>query len=562
MAILRTHRETSDGQSVACPLCATEIICNVHVNAVTRDQLKQLEADLWSAADNLRANSDLKSSEYSTPVLGLIFLKFADNNYRRHEAEILAQYHKLKGTRREKEISEIAIEKCGFYLPDHARYDYLLNLPEVPGRQELPSNLPRVERVLPCTPDQRLCKRCGKETVVIGYEESSQLDVEPAKYFVLVTKREKRACRSCEELGVVSALLPPRIIEKCLASDRIVIDTIVSKYCNHTPLHRQSVILERDLGLEISRTTMDGWVLKVDELLIPMVAAMRRELLGGTYIQADETPVDVQMREGRGKNHQAYLWQYSRPGGSVVFDFRLGRGRDGPKRFLGQFEGILQTDGYAAYDQIGGKRMVHAACWAHARRQFFEAVQLNPRDPVATPIVARMDELFAVDAEARGRVTGLIGRHALRQERAKPLLDDIRSKIEAAQSVALPSSALSKACHYALTLRRKLTRFLEYPELELSNNLAENSMRPVALGRKNWTHIGSPGAGPKIAAILSIVESCRRLKISVRDYLAAILPGLADLPIKRLSSLIPSVWASSDQGNNCPKELRISRLPS
>ncbi len=247
------------------------------------------------------------------------------------------------------------------------------------------------------------------------------------------------------------------------------------------------MILERDLGLDISRATLDGWVLKVGELLIPMVAAMRRELISGSYIQADETPVDVQTREGRGKNHQAYLWQYSRPGGTVVFDFRLGRGRDGPKRFLGQFEGILQTDGYAAYDQIGGPSMVHAACGAHARRQFFEAVQLNPRDPVATPIVTRMDDLFAIDAEARCKALSVAARHVRRHERAKPLLDDIRRKIEAAQSIALPSSALSKACQYALTLWKKLTRFLEYPELELSNNLAENSMRPVALGR-NYVH--------------------------------------------------------------------------
>ena len=147
-----------------------------------------------------------------------------------------------------------------------------------PGRRELPANLARVERILPCTADQRVCKSCGKETVVIGYEESSQLDVEPARYFVLVTKREKRACWSCEELGVVAAPLLPRIIEKCLASDRIVIDTVISKYCNHTPLHRQSMILERDIGLEISRATLDGWVLKVGELLIPMVAAMIRVL--------------------------------------------------------------------------------------------------------------------------------------------------------------------------------------------------------------------------------------------------------------------------------------------
>jgi hypothetical protein len=341
---------------------------------------------------------------------------------------------------------------------------------------------------------------------------------------------------------VVSASLPPRIIEKRLASDRIVIDTVVSKYCNHTPLHRQSVILKRDSGLEISRATLDGWVLKVGELLIPMVAAMRRELISGTYIQADETPVDVQMHEGRGKNHQAYLWQYGRPAGTVVFDFCLGRGRDGPKHFLGQFEGILQTDGYTAYDQIGGTRMVHAACWAHARRQFFEAVQLNPRDPVATPIVAQMDELFAVDAEARRKALSVAARHVRRQERAKPLLDEIRVRIEAAQSVALPSSALSKACQYALTLWRKLTRFLEYPELELSNNLAENSMRPVVLGRRNWLHIGSPQAGPKVAAILSVVESCRRLKVPVRDYFSAILPGLAELPIRCLPGLTPAVW--------------------
>jgi transposase len=413
-----------------------------------------------------------------------------------------------------------------------------------PGRQELPANLPRVERILVCTPEQCICQGCGKATTVIGYEESSQLDVEPAKYFVLVSKREKRACKSCEEGGVASAPLPPRIIEKCLASDQIVIDTIISKYCNHTPLYRQSAILERDTGLELSRATLDGWVLRVGELLIPMVAAMRRELISSTYIQADETPVDVQMHEGRGRNHQAYLWQYGRPGGSVVFDFRLGRGRDGPRQFLGPFDGILQTDGYAAYDQIGGPHMVHAACWAHSRRHFFEAVQLNPKDPVATHIVARMDELFAIDAEARVQGMDFASRHALRKEQSRPLLDGIRKQIEAARATALPAGALAKACNYTLTLWEKLNRFLEYPELELSNNLAENSMRPVAIGRKNWIHVGSPQAGPKIAAILSVVESCRRLKLSVRNYLTAVLPGLADCPIQRLPNLTPAAWVA------------------
>jgi transposase len=413
-----------------------------------------------------------------------------------------------------------------------------------PGRQELPANLPRVEQILTCTPEQCVCKGCGKPTTVIGYEESSQLDVEPAKYFVLVTRREKRACKLCEEQGVVSAPLPPRIIEKCLASDQIVIATVVSKYCDHTPLYRQSAILERDTGLELSRATLDGWVLKVGELLIPMVSSMRRELINGTYIQADETPVDVQMQDGRGKNHQAYLWQYGRPGGTVVFDFRLGRGRDGPREFLGQFEGLLQTDGYAVYDHIGGPRIVHACCWSHSERYFSEAVQLNPRDRVAAQIVARIDELFAIDAEARREGMSLEARHALRQAQSRPLLDEIRKQVEAARSTALPAGALAKACNYTLALWQKLSRFLEYPELELSNNLAENSMRPVAIGRRNWIHVGSPQAGPKIAAILSVVESCRRLKLPVRDYLAAVLPGLADCPIQRLPELIPAAMAT------------------
>jgi len=277
-----------------------------------------------------------------------------------------------------------------------------------------------------------------------------------------------------------------------------------------------------------------------------MASAMRQQLLSGTYIQADETPVDVQMHEGRGKNHQAYLWQYSRPGGTVVFDFRLGRGRDGPKQFLGKFQGLLQTDGYAAYDQIGGPKIVHACCWSHAERYFSDAVQLSPQDRMATAIVARIDELFAIDAEARRQGLNVEARHALRQQQSRPLLDEIRKQIEAARSIALPGGALAKACNYTLTLWQKLARFLEYPELELSNNLAENSMRPVALGRRNWIHIGSAQAGPKIAAILSVVESSRRVKLPVRNYLAAVLPGLADLPIQRLPELTPSAWATQN----------------
>lgn len=412
-----------------------------------------------------------------------------------------------------------------------------------PGRQELPSDLPRVERTIACAPEQCVCQACGKDTAVIGYEQSEHLDVEPARYFVVVTRREKRACRSCVE-GVSAAPLPVRIIDKSLVSDRVVIDTIVGKYSDHLPLYRQSVILERETGIAIARATMDGWVMRVGDLLTPVAGAMGRELLAGGYIQADETPVPVQMQDGRGKNHQAYLWQYGRPGGSVLFDFRLGRGREGPKNFLGPFEGILQTDGYTAYESTGGPKMVHAACWAHARRKFFDAVKLNPDDRVAVQLVTRMDELFLVDAEARNASMDHAARHALRQERSRPLLDVIKKEMETARAGVLPASALGKGINYTLSLWHKLTRFLEHPELELSNNLAENSMRGIALGRKNWIHVGSQEAGPRVAAIVSVVESCRRLKLPVRAYLASILPGLADVSIQRLSEYTPSAWAA------------------
>jgi transposase len=289
-----------------------------------------------------------------------------------------------------------------------------------------------------------------------------------------------------------------------------------------------------------------GWVMRVGELLRPLSRAMAEELLGGEYLQADETPVGVQMHDGRGQNHQAYLWQYSRPAGVAIFDFQLSRSREGPKQFLGNFEGILQTDGYNGYNRVGGPKLIHAGCWAHARRYFFQAVEAHPDDRVAIALVATIDELFAIDAQAREQNLSLSGRDQLRQQKARPILESIKSQIQAARSQTLPKSALAKACNYTLTLWNRLTRFLDHPILELSTNAAENAIRPVALGRKNWIHFGSQEAGPRIAAILSIVETCRRLKIPIRDYLASILPGLADFPASRVAQLTPAAWLASN----------------
>ena len=412
-----------------------------------------------------------------------------------------------------------------------------------PGRQTLPANLPRVERVIACTPEQCVCGNCGRDTAVIGYEVSEVLDVEPARYFVKVIKREKRACKTCPEQGVTAAPLPVRIIDKSLVSDRVIIDTVINKYCDHSPLYRQSVALLRDAGIDISRATMCGWVMTIGEMLMPVAGAMRSQLLAGSYIQADETPVDVQTHDGSGTNHQAYLWQYGTPGGATVFDFRMSRKREGPLHFLGNFEGLLQTDGYAAYDRVGGPKMVHAACWAHARRYFVDAVKLNKQDAASIRTLELINELFAIDAQARSKNMDHAARDVLRQEKAPPLLAQIRTHILEMSKAVLPKSAAGQACRYTLALWKKLIRFLEYPELELSNNLAENSMRPIAVGRGNWIHIGSEQAGARIAAIISVIESCRRLDIPVRNYLADILPGLADVPFQRIADLTPAAWA-------------------
>ena len=340
-----------------------------------------------------------------------------------------------------------------------------------PGRKRLPENLPRLEQVIAC-PDAN-CKSCGAETSLIGYDESEVLDHEPARWFVRVTKREKRVCAACSKKGRAGIAMPelaPRIVEKGLASDTVVLHTVIAKYCDHLPLYRQQAILEREAGVEISRATLDGWVMRVGELLTPMVSAMRQDLLRQSYLQADETTVPVQMHDQRGADHQAYLWQYGSPGGETVFEFHLGRGREGPKKFLGEWQGILQTDGYQAYDNVGGPKMVHVGCWAHARRKFVDAVKVNPQDAAAINMVTRMDALFLVDRHARQRQLSVHQRLALRREHADSWATEIHDQCVSLHKTVLPKSALGQAVTYTLNMWPKLRRCFDYAEVELSNN--------------------------------------------------------------------------------------------
>lgn len=415
-----------------------------------------------------------------------------------------------------------------------------------PGREKLPEHLERREEVISVEGSQRLCPCCGKERCVIGHEEKEVLDLEPLKYFVRVIKRQKMACKSCEEGGVATApVAGPRIVEKGKLSDAMVVDVILKKYGDHCPLYRQEAILERDYGLEISRNTLGDAVMRAGDFLRPVREAMKAELFAGGYIQADETPIGVQVPTRSGRNHQAYAFEYSCPGGNVVFDFRMSRARAGPREFLGDFPGMLQYDGYAGYEKVGAKALVRAGCWAHARRKFHEAHRLDLQNADALAMLELIAELYAVEKTAREAGLNPEARRELRREKSLPLLETIRTRVLEIRGRVLPGGAVGKACAYLLNQWSKLVVFCEHGTIEIDNNWCENAMRPVALGRKNWLHVGSEKAGPRIAAIMSVLETCKRLDLHPREYLIDVLPKLPDWPIKRVAELTPLAWKTS-----------------
>jgi hypothetical protein len=267
-------------------------------------------------------------------------------------------------------------------------------------------------------------------------------------------------------------------------------------------------------------------------------------LLCGSYIQADETTIGVQSEQTKGRNHLGYMWEYSRPGGPVVFDFRMGRGREGPLKFLGKFSGFLQSDGYSAYDCIGGVGIQYAGCMAHARRGFVDALKLEPSNPDAIGVVGEIAKLYAVEKEAREGQLTHSEREELRKLRSIPVLTSLKEKITALNAKHPPQTAFGKACRYALGQWARLIVFATHGEVEIDNNWCENAMRPIALGRKNWLHLGSEEAGPRVAAIISVIETCRRLDINMREYLLDVLPRIPSWPAKRIAELTPMAWAA------------------
>ena len=414
------------------------------------------------------------------------------------------------------------------------------------GRNALPEHLPRREEIIAVEGEERLCVCCAEERCCIGYEQKEVLDMEPARYFVRVIKREKLACRKCPEGGVVTAAAGgPKIVEKGKLSDAVVVDVLIKKYLSHLPLYRQAADLQRDNGIEISRSTLNAAVMTAGELLLPVAAVLKGDLLEGGYIQADETPIGVQSDQTKGRNHQAYEFQYSRPGGPVVFDFCMSRAREGPAKFLGDYGGILQCDGYQGYEKIGAPDIVRAGCLAHARRKFNDALKLDPQDREAAAVLLLMGKLYAVEKEAREVGATQEQRLAMRQQRSVTLFAELKAKITQIALHALPSSKLAEACQYALNQWARLKVYLQDGRIEIDQNLCENAMRPLALGRKNWLHVGSQEAGPKITAILSVMETCKRLQINLRKYLNEVLPKLPSWPVNNVAALSPLNWKSS-----------------
>ena len=413
-----------------------------------------------------------------------------------------------------------------------------------PGRAALPEHLDRREEIILVPQDQRNCDICGAPRPVIGYDVREELDCKPAEYFVRVIKREKLGAHCQDEQGVVSAPAPAQIVPKGKLSDAFIIEVLTKKYQQHVPVFRQCASLLEDHGIELSRQTLTESILAAGDLLGSVVRAQAAQMVGGSYIQADETRVGCQVDEKTGHNHRAWFYQYSVPGGAVVFEFSMGRGRAGPAIFLKGFKGKLQTDAYVIYDKLG-ESIIYVGCWAHARRKFIDIIKIAPGCTLAVEVVQQIGKLYAVERQARQAGMDFAQRLALRQSKSAPLMAELKTRLVEIRSQLAPSERLANACDYALGQWNRLEEYLKDGQVEIDNNWCEGAMRPVALGRKNWLHIGSESAGPKVAAIISIVETCRRLDINLRNYLADVLPKLGQWPANRVSELIPATWKAT-----------------
>ena len=417
-----------------------------------------------------------------------------------------------------------------------------------PVRKPLPEHLPRetVTHEPACT-----CPGCGATTFSrIGQDEREVLEYVPSSFKVIRRVRPKLSCRACET--IVQSPMPSLPIERGLPGPGLIAQVVVSKYCDHTPLHRQSVIYARE-GVELDRATLADWVGQAEFLLSPLAEAIGRHVRDGRVLHADDTTVPV-LAPGLGKTRTGRLWvvvRDERPWGSDVPPaafYLCSPDRKGirAEALLGTCLGFLHADGYSGFDRLyqptepgGEPPLIEVSCWSHARRKFYD-VHHTTASPIALEALERIAALFAIEGSIRGRPPEQ--REAARKEHALPLLEQLKAFLETSLRQVSGKSALAKAIRYALSRWKQLSLYITNGQLEMSNNAAERAMKPPVIGRKNYLFCGSDAGGKRAACMYTIIETCRMNGVDPQAYLADILACIADHPINKIDDLLPWRW--------------------
>ena len=410
-------------------------------------------------------------------------------------------------------------------------------------RQTFPDHLSREDMTFDV--EGQLCPCCGGALHVIGETVSEMLDFVPARLRVLRIRRPKYGCRACGTIHQAAA--PERPIAKGMASPGLLAHVLVSKYCDHTPLYRQSQIFARH-GVEIERSTLASWVGGACWWLEPLQARLAAHVFGSAKVFADDTTIPV-LDPGRGRTKTGRLWVYTRddrpwsgpdPPAAVYF-YSPDRKAERPASHLEAFRGVLQVDGYAGFERLTERGdIVLAACWAHTRRKFFD-VHESTGSPIAAEALRRVTELYAIEKSIRGRTAE--ERRSVRDTKSRPLVEAMRPWLETQLGRIPGGGGLAEAIQYALTRWSALCRFLDDGRIELDNNSVERAIRPVALGRKNHLFAGSDGGAERWATVCSLIASAKLNDVEPFTYLRDILQRMTEgHPISRLDELLPWNW--------------------
>lgn len=409
-----------------------------------------------------------------------------------------------------------------------------------PGRRPLPENLPRQINELHPPEDERTCSACGAAKVIFGQDVTEELEVVPAKFFVNRYVRYKYACRQCQ--GEVSVgPLPPRPLDKGLPGPGFLAHLVTSKYADALPLYRQQQICRRH-GLELPRSTLCGWVAYVAATLAPIVEAMKPCVRASRRVHTDDTPITVLDPSVKPVgSRRGYMWVYIGDRDDVVFEYTNSRKRDGPESFLQGYRGYLQADAFAGYNRIcAGGDVTEVACWAHARRKFFDAQASH--GPEARRVLTRIGRLYAIERRAKRLGVSPERLLAWRQRHAHRRLTQLRAELDRLSLTVLPRSALGEALGYTLNNWKALTRYTEAPFLAIDNNHSERQIKQLVIGRKNWLFAGSEGGAENAARLYSLVVSCKLAEVDPFAYFRDVLLRIHTHPAERIGELIPREW--------------------